>query len=101
MNQTPTVAASHHALRSVADLRSDFPALRRQHRGRPVAFFDGPGGTQVTGQVIDAMTEYLTLHNANTHWAYPTSIETDAIIERARQAMALFLNSSPEEIAFG
>ena len=32
-------------------IRADFPALRRQHRGYPVAYFDGPGGTQVPAVV--------------------------------------------------
>ena len=39
--------------------------------------------------------------NANTHWAYPTSAETDAAIEAARMACAEFINASPAEIAFG
>ncbi|MBA3854970.1 MAG: cysteine desulfurase-like protein, partial [Gemmatimonas sp.] len=58
--------------------RQHFPALQRTHNGRPVAYFDGPGGTQVPRMVVDAMTQYLLHHNANTHWAYPTSLETDA-----------------------
>jgi cysteine desulfurase family protein (TIGR01976 family) len=47
------------------------------------------------------MSDYLFHHNANTHWAYPTSEETDAAIENARQVCADFLNASPTEIAFG
>src|SRR5882762_8908319 len=47
------------------------------------------------------MSDYLYNHNANTHWAYPTSEETDAAIEAARQICADFLNASPHEIAFG
>jgi cysteine desulfurase family protein (TIGR01976 family) len=66
-----------------------------------VAYFDGPGGTQVPRPVVDAMTDYLYHHNANTHWAYPTSVETDALIEKARAAAGDFLNAAPEEIAFG
>ena len=66
-----------------------------------VAYFDGPGGTQVPRAVVDAMSDYLLHHNANTHWAYPSSAETDAIIARARQAVADFLNASESEIAFG
>ncbi|HEX7024828.1 MAG TPA: cysteine desulfurase-like protein [Gemmatimonadales bacterium] len=82
-------------------IRSEFPALARKHRGQPVAYFDGPGGTQVPARVAEAMTDYLYHHNANTHWAYPTSVETDALLEQARGAMADFLNASPQEIAFG
>ncbi|HLO00429.1 MAG TPA: cysteine desulfurase-like protein [Pyrinomonadaceae bacterium] len=86
---------------STADIREQFPALRRTHNNYPVAYFDGPGGTQVPRQVVEAMADYLYNHNANTHWAYPTSEETDAAIEEARLACAEFLYASPEEIAFG
>ena len=86
---------------SVADIRSHFPALERVHNGYPVAYFDGPGGTQVPRYVVERMGDYLYHHNANTHWAYPTSAETDAAIEHARAVCADFLNASPTEIAFG
>jgi cysteine desulfurase family protein (TIGR01976 family) len=82
-------------------IRADFPALRRSHQGRPVAYFDGPGGTQVPRAVVDAVSEYLVAHNANTHWAFPSSSETDAALSGARRALADFLNAGPEEIAFG
>jgi cysteine desulfurase family protein (TIGR01976 family) len=67
----------------------------------PVAYFDGPGGTQVPAAVVDAMANYLLHHNANTHWSFPTSTETDAILAAARNALADFLNASPNEIVFG
>ncbi len=82
-------------------LRTAFPALERREHGLPVAYFDGPGGTQVPRLVVEAMTDYLYHHNANTHWAYPTSIETDAAIAGAREALADFLGASPAEIVFG
>jgi len=82
-------------------IRSMFPALSRVHRGRPVAYFDGPGGTQVPRPVVEAMADYLFHHNANTHWNYPSSAETDAAIGKAREALADLFNASPQEIAFG
>jgi len=85
----------------VEEIRHGFPALARIHNGYPVAFFDGPGGTQVPRTVVEAMNDYLYHHNANTHWAYPTSEETDAIIDSARRVLADFLNASPTEIVFG
>ena len=85
----------------VETIRHAFPALARRHGGHSVAYFDGPGGTQVPQQVIDVMADYLAHHNANTHWAYPTSQETDAIIAGARGALANFLNADPDEVAFG
>jgi cysteine desulfurase family protein (TIGR01976 family) len=85
----------------VTEIRKHFPALDRVHNGYPVAYFDGPGGTQVPRYVVEQMSDYLYHHNANTHWAYPTSAETDAALEYAREACAEFLNASPAEIAFG
>ncbi|MDP1890641.1 MAG: cysteine desulfurase-like protein [Gemmatimonadaceae bacterium] len=85
----------------IDEIRAEFPALKRLHLGHHVAYFDGPGGTQVPRQVADAMSDYLLHHNANTHWAYPTSEETDAAIEDARTALAALLNAAPNEIAFG
>jgi cysteine desulfurase family protein (TIGR01976 family) len=82
-------------------IRSPFPALQRTHNGSPVAYFDAPGGTQVPRVVVEAMTDYLFHHNANTHWAYPTSEETDAIITSAREAVADLLNARANEVAFG
>ena len=86
---------------SVPKIRRQFPALDRVHNGYPVAYFDGPGGTQVPRVVVESMSDYLYHHNANTHWAYPTSEETDGAIENARQVCAEFLNTSAHEIAFG
>lgn len=88
-------------IRSTGDIRAQFPALERRHRGHPVAYFDGPGGTQVPRSVVEAMSEYLYHHNANTHWRYPASEETDALIASARGALADFLGAQPDEVAFG
>jgi cysteine desulfurase family protein (TIGR01976 family) len=96
-----TVTGQLGAVASVDAIRDRFPALARIHRGRPVAYFDGPGGTQVPDGVVDAVSGYLYHHNANTHWAYPSSIETDAMLAAARGAMAEFLSATPDEIAFG
>lgn len=94
---TPSI----HSVATVEEIRRSFPALARLHNGLPVAYFDGPGGTQVPQQVVDAMVAYLLHHNANSHWHFPTSIETDQILDAARQAAADFVNASPEEIVFG
>jgi cysteine desulfurase family protein (TIGR01976 family) len=85
----------------VDDIRAHFPALDRLHNGRPIAYFDGPGGTQVPRAVVDAMADYLYCHNANTHWSFPTSAETDAILDAARGAWGDFLGAAADEIVFG
>ncbi|MBK5098531.1 MAG: cysteine desulfurase-like protein, partial [Gemmatimonadetes bacterium] len=59
-------------LASIESIRSEFPALERMHAGSPVAYFDGPGGTQVPRVVAEAVSDYLLGHNANTHWGFPT-----------------------------
>jgi cysteine desulfurase family protein (TIGR01976 family) len=86
---------------STAAVRRQFPAFERQVNGQTAAYFDAPGGTQVPSVVADAVREYLLHHNANTHWAYPTSAETDAMLVRAREAAADLLGARPGEIAFG
>ncbi len=89
------------ALIPVSDIRARFPALSRWEGGHPVAYFDGPGGTQVPREVVEAMNDYLFHHNANTHWEYPSSQETDARLAEARAAAADLLNASSDEVAFG
>jgi cysteine desulfurase family protein (TIGR01976 family) len=96
---TPPAAAS--AVAGVETIRASFPALERLHAGRAVAYFDGPGGTQVPRNVVEAMSDYLLHHNANTHWVYPTSVETDAALRAAREALADLLGGRPEEVSFG
>lgn len=86
---------------SIEEIRTHFPALNRIYNGFSVAYFDGPGGTQVPLSVVEEMNDYLFNHNANSHWAYPTSAETDEIILNSRRALADFLNCSADEIAFG
>ena len=88
------------AIASTEQIRSRFPALARHHNALPVAYFDGPGGTQVPGSVAAAITDYLLHHNANTHWAYPSSRETDAALLGARGALADWIGGAPEEIVF-
>src|SRR5437764_4989306 len=86
---------------STEEIREQFPSLERGHNGHAIAYFDGSGGTQTPRVVVNAVADYLPNHNANTHWEYPTSHETDAIIQSAREAFADFLNASPSEIVFG
>jgi cysteine desulfurase family protein (TIGR01976 family) len=83
-------------------LRAEFPALAREQDGRPVAFLDGPGGTQVPQRVVDGVAGYLTNTNANSGGAFTTSELSDAIADEAHAAVADFLGAgSPDEIKFG
>ncbi len=98
VHESSTLATS---IASVDAIRAHFPALARREGRHHVAFFDGPGGTQVPRAVAGAMTEYLLEHNANTHWAYPTSAETDALLSASRETLADFLGATAGEISFG
>jgi cysteine desulfurase family protein (TIGR01976 family) len=82
-------------------VRSQFPALAQTINKHPAVFLDGPGGTQVPQQVIDAIADYLSRNNANTGGAYHTSRNTDRMIAEARSAMGDFLNCDADEIVFG
>lgn len=85
----------------IAWIRNQFPALAEQVDGQPAVFFDGPGGTQVPNQVIDAISDYLRHSNANTHGSFLTSQRTDAAITASRQAMADFFGCAADEVIFG
>ena len=82
-------------------IRNQFPALALTVNGFPAAYFDGPGGTQVPQRVIDAMVDYLVRCNANAGGSFLTSRNSDRVITEARQALADFLGSDPDEVAFG
>jgi cysteine desulfurase family protein (TIGR01976 family) len=81
---------------TVDAVRTRFTSLQQ-----PLAFFDGPGGTQVPDSVIDAISDYLRYSNANTDGPFATSRRTDALLTRARQTAAAFLNATADEVAFG
>jgi len=82
-------------------VRQQFPALHQTVNGQPAVFFDAPGGTQVSQQVIDAISEYLSKWNANLGGAFLTSQRSAFIVEQAHQAMADFFNCAPDEVVFG
>jgi cysteine desulfurase family protein (TIGR01976 family) len=82
-------------------VRSRFPALTQEIDGRIPVFFDGPGGSQVPGSVLEAMSGYLVTSNSNAHGAFETSRRTDECIASAREAAADFLGCAPDEVVFG
>ncbi|HUG47185.1 MAG TPA: cysteine desulfurase-like protein [Candidatus Limnocylindria bacterium] len=83
-------------------IRAQFPGLALEQHDRPVAYFDGPGGTQVPQGVIDAMTDYYRTSNANDGGAFLTSRRSVERVEEARQAVAdLYGANDAAEIKFG
>jgi cysteine desulfurase family protein (TIGR01976 family) len=86
----------------VEALRRRFPALAIEDGGRPVALFDGPGGTQVPDTVIEAIADYYRTSNANHDGPYLTSRRSDDRAHGEHAAMADLLGAaSPDEIKFG
>jgi cysteine desulfurase family protein (TIGR01976 family) len=82
-------------------VRQQFPALALEVNGKPAVYFDGPAGSQVPARVIEAMRDYFTTSNANTHGAFLTSQRSDEVIARAHAAMADLLGCDAAEVVFG
>lgn len=87
---------------AITKCREHFPALKRIHNGYPIAFLDGPAGTQVPEKVLDAIVHYYITSNANTHGRFVTATETDQLIKDTRKVVATFLGTTNHhEISFG
>jgi cysteine desulfurase family protein (TIGR01976 family) len=80
----------------VAAVRARFSSL-----SRPLAFFDGPGGTQVPDEVVEAIAAYLRESNANLGGPFETSRRSDLLVGEARRSAARFLGCGAEEVIFG
>lgn len=98
---TPVMHGTESKPLDVTWVRAQFPSLQLQVNGYPAAFLDGPAGTQVPKQVMDAVQSYFLSSNANTCGAFATSRSNDAIIASSRAAMADFFNCDKDEIIFG
>src|SRR6516165_6245773 len=97
-------SAQHEAIAKSFDIawvREQFPSLELQVNGQPAAFLDGPAGTQVPRQVIDAVQNYFLEANSNTYGAFLTSRRTNQVISTAPAAMADLFNCTPDEVVFG
>ena len=87
---------------NTAAIRAQFPALRREANGRPVVWFDGPGGSQVPQSVIDAIGSFLTRGGSNHGGAFAASRDSEATHEEARAAVADLFGARPDDyVAFG
>jgi cysteine desulfurase family protein (TIGR01976 family) len=98
---TPVMHGAETKAFDIGWVREQFPSLKLQVNGQTAAFLDGPAGTQVPKQVIDAVQNYFVSANANTYGAFLTSRRTDEMIRSARAAMADFFNCDSSEVVFG
>jgi cysteine desulfurase family protein (TIGR01976 family) len=86
----------------IAWVRHQFPALAHRQNGRPVAFFDGPAGSQVPQSVADAVRRYLLETNSQHGGLFEVSRASDAVLDAGHHALADFLGASDAGcIAFG
>jgi cysteine desulfurase family protein (TIGR01976 family) len=83
--------------------REYFPSLNRVNSSnQQIIYLDGPGGTQVPIQVIEAISKYYLRSNANTHGEFITSKETDSIMDDLRFKVSLMLGAeNPNSISIG
>jgi cysteine desulfurase family protein (TIGR01976 family) len=98
---TPAMQGTEVKKFDIAWVREQFPSLKLQVNGGTAAFLDGPAGTQVPKQVIEAIQTYFLNANANTCGAFETSRRNDAMIASTRAVMAEFFNCNPNEVVFG
>jgi cysteine desulfurase/selenocysteine lyase len=74
-------------------IRADFPILKREVNGHPLVYFDNAATSQKPQQVINKITEYYTLYNANIHrGVHALSQEATDLYEEAREKVREFFN---------
>ena len=87
----------------VEKVRKDFPALERLvHGDRPLVYLDNAATSQKPRQVLEALDDYYTRHNANVHRGIHTlAEEATALYEGARDKVAAFVNAADRaEVVF-
>ena len=86
----------------VAAIRARFPSLANTlPDGRPIAFLDGPAGTQVPQSVIDAYVDFFRRANANSGGHFATSRAQGEVDDAAHRAAEDLLNAPIESVKFG
>jgi cysteine desulfurase family protein (TIGR01976 family) len=85
----------------IDQIRAGFPALARQVGGSLAVFLDGPAGTQVPQQVIEATRTAMASAMSNVGGSFAGSQETERLVGAARLAAADLVGGGPDEIVFG
>ncbi len=93
-----TFAAIEKPIINVDSIRSLFPVLNRQVKGKPLVYFDNAATTQKPQSVIDALTEYYNGYNANIHRGIHTlAEEATAAFEATRDTVQKFIGAKTRE----
>ncbi len=83
-------------------LRSQFPAINQEVRGKPLVYLDNAATSQKPQSVIDAISDYYARYNANVHRGlHALSEMATAEYEGARAKVRSFINAAEDhEIIF-
>ncbi|MFD2921032.1 aminotransferase class V-fold PLP-dependent enzyme [Terrimonas rubra] len=82
----------------IAAIRSQFPILHREVKGKPLVYFDNAATAQKPQVVIDALVNYYSHYNANIHRGIHTlAEEATAGFEATRDAFRHFVNARHRE----
>ena len=85
----------------VEKVRADFPILKRTINGKRLVYLDNAATSQKPLQVINALVDYYSNHNANIHRSVHTlGEEATEAYEGARKSIARFVGASPRELVF-
>ena len=80
---------------------NDFPILRSQMNGCPLAYLDNSATTQKPESVVRSICGYYGGCNANPHrGVYELSVKATKVYEEARRKVAKFINAKSQEIIF-
>jgi cysteine desulfurase/selenocysteine lyase len=86
---------------ALRDTTAEFPVLTREFDGRQVVYLDSAATSQTPQSVIDAIVGYYTRTRASVHrGVYPLTVEATDLFEGARERIAAWLGSTPEETIF-
>ena len=81
-------------MKTIQDIRTDFPILDRKINGKPLVYFDNGATSQKPKIVIDSIVEYYSSYNANIHRGVHTlSQEATNAYEQARQKIQKHINA--------
>ena len=82
-------------MKTIAEIRRDFPILERKIGGNPLVYFDNGATSQKPQQVIDSIVHFYTTYNANIHRGVHTlSQEATEAYEVARQKLQKHINAA-------
>ena len=89
-------------MKSIADIRKDFPILHTQVNGKALVYLDNAATSQKPIQVIDALSNYYKTLNSNIHRsAHSLAAQATEAYEATRDIVQTFINAKyREEINF-